>query len=206
MALDDYAGLQIEIGDWLNRQDLAAKIPTFIRLLESQVNRKLRTHQMMQRATADITDLYTALPDDFRALYTVILQTNPITPLEYATPGELSDVRSRYSPQKPFLYSVVGSAIEVAPAPDTSYPMEITYWQQIPYLSDIAPTNWLLTEHPDVYLFGALMQAAPYLNNDDRVGVWGTALNGILEEIQISDERALKGGVPLKSRIKPYGG
>lgn len=204
MSLDNYDGLVAEIADWLNRQDLVSKIPTFVRMLEAQVNRKLRTHQMMQRSTASITTDYTALPDDFRALYSAILLTDPVVPLDYVTPSEMSSIRSKYTPRTPFAYSIVGSALEVGPPPDQAYPIEIVYYKQIPYLSVDNETNWLLAEHPDVYLWGSLLMAAPYLNNDDRVGVWGSALSSVLEEIMVSDERALRGGTALKARIKPY--
>ena len=209
MALDTYGGLKAEVADWLNRKDLDAKIPTFIRLLESQINRKLRTHQMMQRATADISLDYTALPADFKALYNCVLLTNPITKLEYMTPGDIQELRVTVqgTARKPGAYSIVGSTIEVAPTPDTTYSMEITYWKAIPYLDDVInPTNWVLTQHPDLYLYGTLLQAAPYLNNDERITTWGTAVSAIVDSINVEDERALKGGVPLKARIKPYGG
>jgi hypothetical protein len=34
------------------------------------------------------------------------------------------------------------------------------YSQKVPALSDSATTNWLLTSHPDAYLFGTLTMSA----------------------------------------------
>ena len=56
-----------------------------------------------------------------------------------------------------------------------------------------------------MYLFGAMLQAAPYLKNDERVQMWSTALTSLLEDMRVADERATKAGTPLKMRFKPYG-
>lgn len=209
MALDTYTNLKAEIALWLNRQDLDAQIPTFITLLEAQVERQLRVRQMVKRATASLTGQFISLPDDYLALHNVQLNSNPVQQLEYVTMDYLDEVRARFNASgRPMYYSIVGDTIEVAPVPDDTYTIEIVYFAQIPRLTTgTQETNWLLSKHPDLYLYGALMNAAPYLENDDRVPTWGSALSSILEDIRVADERATSGtGTPLKMRFKPYGG
>ena len=48
-------------------------------------------------------------------------------------------------------------------------------------LTDLAPTNWLLTKHPDVYLYGALLESAPYTKEDERINVWGAGLTTVID-------------------------
>ena len=54
MALTTYTELKTSLADWLYRSDLASVIPDFISLAESQVERQLRTRQMIVRATAGL--------------------------------------------------------------------------------------------------------------------------------------------------------
>lgn len=208
MALDTYTNLKVEIADWLNRQDLTAKIPTFVTLLEAQVERVLRVRQMETRSFATLVSQFLALPSDFLALKGLQLNTPEVTPMDFVSMNELDHIRRNYgnATGRPVAYSIVNNDLEFAPAPDASYEIEIVYWQKIPRLTTTAQeTNWMLTKHPDVYLYGSLMQAAPYLHNDERVQLWNSALAGILETIRIEDERGRMGGTPLKMRIKPYG-
>ena len=60
MALTTYAELKTSIGDWLNRADLTAVIPDFISLAEAQIERTLRTRQMIVRANASFDAQYGA--------------------------------------------------------------------------------------------------------------------------------------------------
>lgn len=204
MALDTYANLKGEIADWLNRRDLEAVIPTFINLLESQVERTLRVREMVSRATAALTEEFTELPIDFLAVQHAIINATRPQVLQWVPMQEIDRLQAETSPGLPLHYTIIGDELEVSPIPNQEYEIEIVYFRRLDRLSDAAPTNWLLQRHPDVYLYGSLMQAAPYLKNDERVGLWSSALTSILEDIRVADERATKGGAPLKMRFKPY--
>lgn len=206
MAFNTYATLQTTIANWLSRQDLTAQIPDFINLLEVQAERKLRTRHMIKRCYATVTDQYIALPTDYLEIRNVQLNSYPVQQLEYVTMGYLDEVRTRYpAADRPLYYSIVGNTIELAPVPDASYEIEIVYYAKIPKLSNQVTTNWLLDEWPDLYLYGSLMNAEPYLKNDERISTWGSAVAGIFEDIKTADDRATAAGSPLKMRIKPYG-
>jgi hypothetical protein len=208
VALDTFTGLTTAVADWLNRADLTSQVPDFVRLFEAQAERNLRTREMIARATTTLDAQYTQLPVDFLALVNVQLNgTTPARPaLNYAPMSEIDRIRSE-APNggRPTDYTIVGANLEVAPVPDTSYTIEIAYYQKLTRLSVSNQTNWLLTAHPDLYLYGTLMQAAPYLKDDARVQMWAAAMTQLYEDIRIADERATKGGHPLKMRIRPYG-
>jgi hypothetical protein len=204
MSLDTFDNLKLEVADWLNRQDLVNVIPTFIRLLEAQVERTLRVREMCVRATASLTEEFTVLPSDFLSLEHAILNADKPVTLEWVPMNQIDKLQAETQPGTPLNFTIIGDELEVSPLPDQEYEIEVVYYQSIPKLTTNNQTNWLLTRHPDVYLYGTLMQAAPYLKNDDRVGLWSAALTSILDDIRIADERATKGGAPLKMRIKPY--
>jgi hypothetical protein len=197
--METYAGLKSTIADYLNRDDLTSVIPTFIKLAESKFNRKLRVRQMVKRAQATIETTFFAPPADWLESKEFQLNTNPITKLEFITESYANSLRaSRYSAAgKPQYYTVVGSQLEFIPTPDTEYEGELTYYAKIPALSDSNTSNWLLTYAPDLYLYGALIEAEPYLKNDERVGLWGELYLRVVADIEVADERASVASTPL---------
>ena len=76
-------------------------------------------------------------------------------------------------------------------------------YQKIPALADNA-TNWLLDAHPDAYLYGSLMQSAPYLQADERIGIWAGKYNQIKEQITASDEKAKFSGETPTITFNPF--
>ena len=89
-------------------------------------------------------------------------------------------------------------------SPDGDYTLEIIYYQKIPALS-ANTTNWLLDEHPDAYLYGTLMHSAPYLQADERVGIWAGKYQQIIEQIKTSDEKAKFSGSTPAISFTPFG-
>jgi hypothetical protein len=64
------------------------------------------------------------------------------------------------------------------------------YFKTIPSLSDAVPSNWLLEDHPDVYLYGTLVEASLYLMDDERLPGWSQALEEAVQEIKEADKVA----------------
>lgn len=196
MALDSYSGLQAAIADTLNRADLTAAIPTFIRLAEAQITRRLvkdgPIREMMGRSDATVNAEYVAVPSDFVGLRSILL-TGSRNALEYVNPETISQYKIDYASKDgdPTVYSIVGGEFQFWPWAGTgSYPAEIAYWKRIPALSDANPSNWLLVSHPDAYLYASLLQSAPYLKDDARIDVWGTFATQILDDMIGADKLA----------------
>jgi hypothetical protein len=199
MALDTFAGLKTTIADYLNRDDLTTAIPSFITVAEAKFNRKLRVRQMIKRATATIDTQYFAFPADFLQAKELKLNTNPITYLQYVTQnqGDYGSENSYIAAGKPVYYTIIGSQIEVVPTPDTGYTGELTYYGKIPALSDSNTSNWLLLYAPDLYLYGALLEATPYLKDDERLAVWSTLYTNSIGDIEVADQRASVASTPI---------
>lgn len=60
----------------------------------------------------------------------------------------------------------------LAPTPDAAYPIEIVYYELPPLLDDSQQTNWLTEYAPQLLLYGALLEATPFLKDDERIAVW----------------------------------
>ncbi len=199
MDLSTYSGLKTAVADYLNRDDLTSVVPGFIALAEAKFNRKLRARQMVKRANATIDTQYFAYPADWLEAKEFILLTNPITYLEFVTEAQANEIKSTtiVSSQKPRYYTIVGSQIEVIGAPDSSYSGQLTYYAKIPSLSNTNTSNWLLAYAPDLYLYGALLESAPYLKDDERLAVWGQLYNDSKADIELADERASVSSTPV---------
>jgi hypothetical protein len=62
----------------------------------------------------------------------------------------------------------------IAPTPDQAYPFEIVYYELPPLLDDTIQTNWLTEYAPQLLLYATLLEATPFLKNDERIGTWQT--------------------------------
>lgn len=206
MAITTYAELKTAVGDWLNRDDLDSVIPNFISLAEAQFNRTIRHRKMVVRSDATLDTPYFAVPADWLQTIRFQLNTNPVTPLLFVTPEQALEEMQVYSAaQQPLFYTMVGQQFQVVPVPDGSYSAELLYYGKIPALSDSNDTNWLLTESPDLYLYAALVQSAPYLKEDERIGVWAGLYQRLFDDMMLADERARIGSSKLKSRFRTFG-
>ena len=200
MALDTYSGLQTAIGDFLNRSDLTAAIPDFIRLAEAQMQRDIRHWRMEKRATATIDARFSAVPSDFLALIRIQPKLTE-RPLLLATADEMQTRRAydNNTAGLPEYVAVIGGEFEFYPTPDDDYTAELLYRRTIPALSDSNTTNWLLDLAPDAYLYGALLQTAPYLQEDVRIGAWGQLYQNVVNGLNRESKRGKHGG-PLIMR------
>jgi hypothetical protein len=207
MALTTYTELKTSIGDWLNRSDLTSVIPDFISLAEAQVERTLRTRQMIVRANASFDAQYGAVPSDFLETKSLKLtSTNPQTPLQFLSIDALDNEAANYTASaKPKFFGVVGGQFRLVPTPDSTYTTELTYYAKLTKLSSTVASNWLLASNPDIYLYGSLLQAAPYLQDDARIQTWATLYERALNDSQTADDRGASSGGALLTRAKTFG-
>ena len=207
MALTTYAELKTSIGDWLNRSDLTSVIPDFISLAEAQIERTLRTRQMIVRANASFNVEFGATPADFLEVRSFKLSgTNPPTPLSFMTIDALDAESTKFTASgRPKFFGIVGGQFRLVPTPDSNYTTELTYYAKLAKLSNANTTNWLLTSNPDIYLYGSLLQAAPYLQDDARIQTWATLYERALNDSQTADDRSASSGGALLTRAKTFG-
>jgi hypothetical protein len=213
--LDTYDDLVIQVGSYLfGRTDLQAQIPVFLRLFEAKVNRKLMCRQMETRviSTIDLTSVepeFISLPPDFQTMRRVRLVngTDPKKPkLLFATGQQIDDLREKYpNPGQPIYFSVFGSEMELLPVPNFAYQVEMVYRIYITPLTAASETNWLFDLAPDAYLYGTLMEVAPYLHDDERIPVWAQGVQAALDGLNTLSEQALYNAGPLVMRRRGRG-
>jgi hypothetical protein len=164
---------------------------------------------MIVRANASFAAAaeYGTVPDDFLETKSIKLDTNPITYLSFQTIDAMDQLSNTtyLSSGKPLYFSVVGSQFRLLPIPDGAYTAELVYYAKLAKLSNTNTTNWLLTQAPDVYLYGSLLQAAPYLQDDARIPVWSSLYQAGLDQLQIADDRGSTSGGAIMARARTFG-
>jgi len=199
VSITNYAELKSAISDFLNRDDLTAVIPTFVSLAEARIARDLRHWKQDRRVTTDVDERYENLPFDWISIHMV----------EHTDGGEISSVSNTEmaalranstTPGKPRFFKNNANDMEFYPAPDATYNITMVYQARIPSLSEDTDTNWLLLQAPDVMLYAALMQSAPYLADDNRTQVWAQLYQSAVQALNTENETSRMSG-PLKMRI-----
>ena len=207
MALATYSDLKSTIADYLNRADLTSVIPTFITLAEAKFNRELRTRDMLTRAEATSNNEFVALPSDFLEAYVLELNMENIAaqqPLAFVGPNEAKTLKANKIINKVRYFTLIDGAFELLPAPQANVDLLLTYYAKIPNLSVTQTTNWLMAKSPDLYLYSSLLEATPYLKNDERVQIWAAARQQVMDAMNIESERAMRQTVSLNARRRGF--
>lgn len=207
MALSTFTELKDAVADWLDRSDLTARIPDFITLAETRINRELRIRPMEVRSTMTTTagSQYFNLPGGYIQMRNIQLNTNPVTPLEYITPEMLDRLYGSSTTGKPRAYTLIGDEIQLSPIPDSAYSLEMAFYEKFTPLGDGATggtvvSNWLTLNAPDVLLYGALLEAEPFIKNDERVPVWLNGYSNAIDKLQKADARDRHSGSAMRVR------
>jgi hypothetical protein len=194
MSLATYTDLQASIAGWMNRTDLTAFIPDFIRLAEERLQRALRVQEMEAVMTpVAIVAGSIAAPAGALAIKTAWItgyETAPLKPQSYEALLALG------TNDTPTRYAWVGSTLYF----DGAGTVNAIVYQAIPPLASNS-TNWLLTGYPSAYLFAALVEGWLFLRNKDEAKTWDDRLQQTLDEIGGNDQRdSMNGPLVAKAR------
>ena len=201
MAISTFAELKTATANWLDRSDLTDRIPEFIALAEARFNRILRIRDMETVSTSISTVAGTreySLPTGFVQMKEFHLTTDPITPLSYITPEMMSRMWAGSTTGKPMVFTIIADNVRLGPSPDAVYTTSMLYYKTFTALSTDNTTSEMLTNNPDVYLYGTLLEAEPFIMNDERVQLWATAFKQAIDDIQNQDNKDRHSGSQLR--------
>lgn len=189
MAINSYSTLCDAVGRWLYRDDLASTIPDFIALAEARINRDTSLRAMETSVSGTTTSASFDVPDDLnKAQRLCVAADGQIVEVRYVSPENLSKFSG--GTNVPQMYTILDGLVNFIPSPDGVYPYTFYYMQKIPPLSSTNTTNWMILNAPDVYLYAALLEATPFLQDDARIQVWGTAYQNAVQALQAADDAA----------------
>jgi len=197
MSFGNYEELKTSIANWADRDDMTQFIPDFIALAEARFNRELRLRAMEQKWEANTIggQANYSLPPQFLQMREFRLNGNPTVSLRYVSP-EIYESWNVGQGQ-PSIYTIIANEIRIGPVPGGVYNMEMLYWGKFPNLSGTMHTNWMLQNAPDVYLYGSLLELEPFIQNDERIGVWSAGYGKAIQDIQLQDDKDRHSGSAL---------
>jgi len=75
----------------------------------------------------------------------------------------------------------------VAPTPADDYAYEVLYYERVQPLYSSNQTNWFTQNAPQALLYGTLLQAMPFLKNDERIPMWQAQYTQVVQTLKIED-------------------
>lgn len=170
-----YDSLTTTVLQYLERNDPATvnQIPTFITMCEFEIAQQIKTLGQMQVAESIMVAGNPVIPKPARWRKTVSFNVVVNDSREPVYLRKYEYIKS-YAPNA----SVTGQPLYygdydyehwlVGPTPDQDYNFEVLFYERIAPLSSDNQTNWLTQYAPNAMLFGTLLQAMPFLKNDQR--------------------------------------
>ena len=200
MAISTYSELQTAVANWLDRDDLTARIPEFIALAEARFNRVLRLRSMEAKYTANTVAAQRnlALPASYIQMRNFQVNTSPLTTLSYVTPEIYDRLWGGSTQGTPKFYTILANEVSLGPIPASVQEVEMLFYKKFDNLSVSTTTNWLITNAPDIYLYGSMLEAEPFIMNDERVPLWAQALQQGISDLQEQDNKDRHSGSALR--------
>jgi len=202
MSLASYADLQTSIANWMHRTDLTSVIPDFVTMAEARISRDLRLRKQMTLTSLTCVpdnELVT-LPTDWLQFENITVAASPDRQMIYVPIEHIDSKYQSESSGVPAVYSIEGDYLVLAPKPDSAYLLPVIYYAR--FASVITnSTNWLLTNHPNVYLFACLIEAAQYTMNNELIQVYTARYNEGLQTLQTQDDMSQSSGSALRVKV-----
>lgn len=172
MSFENYTALKEEIRSFLwDRADVVARIPSFVKLAETEANRLLKTRE--SNATQKFTYFAntTSIPCGGGNILSVRLTGDDVIQcrdLDYVSPEQFASIGDHTITGRPQFYTIQNERIMFAPRGSQAESGEILYDGYFCPLKYDKDCNWLLRDHPDIYLCGALKWGKAWLISDDQ--------------------------------------
>ena len=202
MSLDTYSNLLSAIGDWFSDTSLTSQMADAVTLLESELNRTLRVRRMENLSTSTTTVAGTqayAWPTGFlecRNSPYIVSSSVPIRVLQYVTPSKLQEIDDGRGNDLPSYWTDYIGQLYVWPKPTANLTIYIPYYKKLQLATDL--TNWLLTNHPDVYLYGTLVHLGTYETESERLALWASKYGMGIQGVRDEDKRIKGGPQPVR--------
>jgi len=202
-SIIDYASLEAAIASWLHRSDLTTYIPDFIVLGEARLYRELRVRQMETALSSAISSGSLAVPSGYREMKYAYVNGAPVRWLERKSAEWIyANYPTRSSSGTPRFFAREGDTFIFGPYPDSDYTIKGIYYKRLESLSDSNTTNWLISDAPDLILWASLCEAAPWMKDDARIGLWEKKYEISKSRIQAENDSEEFSGSTLAATVR----
>lgn len=202
MAITTFTELSDIVRTYAKRgTSLDLLIPDFVRLAEQEMynndTEALEVKYQEQTATASLSTTVDRLatPDGFEsARESKLVITDKPGEIWYRTPERMT--RNGEAGQ-PSYFTVIGPNFEFDRIADTAYTIEVSYYARIAALTSAAPTNTILTNYPDIYMFGTLAQAMLFTEDARNEQFYRGKFNAAIMGANRSSKKGRFGPAPV---------
>jgi hypothetical protein len=199
-----YDSLVENIQSYLERNDTATldKIPLFIMLAEQVIASKIKFLGNLTVNTSNMIIDTAVIAKPARWHKTVSMNITAAGEREPVLLRKYEYLRN-YAPDPtatgtPKYYADYDySNWLVAPTPDAAYNFEVLYYERVQPLDSTNQTNWFTIYAPQALLYGSLLQAMPFLKNDERLPMWQAQYDAIMatlaeeDKLRVADRQAI---------------
>ena len=194
-AVMTYDSLVENIQSYLERTDTATleKIPTFIMLAEQIIASQIKflgnltVNESNMVATESIIEKPARWHKTVSMNVTVDGVRNPVLLRKYEYLREYWPNATNTDIPK-FYADYDYTHWLVAPTPASNYSFEVLYYERIQPLDSSNQTNWFTIYAPQALLYGSLLQAMPFLKNDERTPMWQQQYDLIMQTLKAEDQ------------------
>ena len=193
-AVQTYDSLVADISSYLERTDTATleKIPTFIMLAEQVIASEIKflgnltVQQSTMVATQPVIDKPARWHKTVSMNVVVAGERRPVLLRKYEYLREYWPDPTQVDVPK-FYCDYDYTHWLVAPSPASNYTFEVLYYERIQPLDSSNQTNWFTIYAPQALLYGSLLQAMPFLKNDERMPMWQAQYDKIINTLKTED-------------------
>lgn len=181
LAIYSYETLIEQAAAQIDRDDLTDEWPLFVQLVEAHLKRRLRVLDMETRTTLTSSTETVSLPDDCLSIRAVTVSGSPDRALTALAPSAIP-LASGGSTDIVRGYARVGNDLQLVPPPSSETSFDLVYLAKFTPLTEQSASNWVLDDHPDIYLFGVLFYACDRIG-DERTERYAVIVEGLIDEL-----------------------
>lgn len=200
--ITDYASLQAAAIDWMHRTDLAARAPEFVQIAEKEIFRELALRKIEAVETGTLSGDSIPIPADCASIERLELEANGRKyTIDYTSPNGIESLTG--GTDLPGRFTVENGVIRLLAAPAGPYAYSVFFVPLLSALSNTNTTNWLLTNHHDVYLWGTCFQIAMWSGDAEDKATYAPLFQTAIDSVRRFDGRARfpqSGGLQIKPR------
>jgi hypothetical protein len=196
--ITSYSELKTSIAAFLHRTDLTAMIPEFIADAEARIYDDLRIRAMEAAFTATTSGGTVALPTGFLEWIYLYADVSPLSKLQRK---DVEWIVTNYQGNAgvPKFFARNGDNLMFGPEPSSDTALIGRYYKRLDALSDSNTSNWFIVNAPAILRFGALCEAAPYMEEDERIALWERKYQACKSRIERTDKRETGSGSLLSA-------
>jgi len=197
-----------------DRDDIetANRVDDFLRVVESRVNKKLKTQKMGSRTALPIVLNQTEydLPADFSGLREIkVVDGDRQRTMQLVTPEFMASVKDEpgasFAVTDPSFatsyYAIIADKLNIYPPQNPSGTLDLVYYKRVPALTSAAPNNWLSDDNPECYTFGLVVEISAFAKDAEATGIWDGRFKESMQDIHMDDQVSRWGGTPMALRI-----